>query len=200
MKICPSIVSNKAQLNMYSAISFSSMMYVAATHSIPCREIRCYDLHPISAARNVAVDEFMKDKDATHLLFVDDDVVVPVDTLPRLLQHDKLVVGGWYILRGNKLPSVFMQGKLGGYVQVSQQELVNARRKQPLLPVDGNGVGCILIQREVFNILDKPYFLEMEGSQGCGEDLFFHSKCRKFGIPTYVDVNLFCRHHHFILL
>ena len=194
------MVSNSIFINNYTAVAMGSLMYVSAQHNIPMREFHIYDQHPISAARNVAVDEFMKDKDSTHLFFLDRDVVPPIDIVPRLLQHDKLVVGGWYILRGNKLPSVFMQGKLGGYVQVSQQELVNARRKQPLLPVDGNGVGCILIQREVFNILDKPYFLEMEGSQGCGEDLFFHSKCRKFGIPTYVDVNLFCRHHHFILL
>ena len=185
---------------MYSAISFSSMMYVAATHNIPCREIRCYDQHPISVARNLAVDEFMKEKENTHLLFIDDDIVVPIDIIPRLLRHDKLVVGGWYILRGNRLPSVFMAGKFGGYVQVSQQELVKARRKQPLLPVDGNGAGCLLIQREVFNILDKPYFLEMDGAQGCGEDLYFFQKCRRFGIPTYCDPNLFCNHHHFILL
>jgi len=184
-------------MNNYTALALSSLMYIAGVKGIPCREIRCHDQHPISLARNTAVKEFMEDKNNTHLFFVDSDVIPPIDVIPRLLKHDKMVVSGWYILRGNQQPSVFNQQK-HGWEHVSRESLTKYKDKG-LIPVDGTGAGCLMIKREVFDIINQPYFLETPDGKGVGEDLYFGMNCKKHNIPIYVDPTISARHFHWIL-
>jgi len=197
MRVCVAVVSNKGFVNLYSAVSWGSIMYMASANKIPCREIRVYDQHPISNARNTAVEDFLSEPRNTHLFFLDDDVVAPVDVVPRLIKHDKLVVSGWYLLRGNKQPCPATRTK-HGWTQHTQEQL-----SQPqLLQVDGTGAGCLLIKREVFDVITKPYFLEgdLKTYKGCGEDLHFCLNLKQHNIPTYTDTTIYCRHFHFGLL
>lgn len=198
VRVCPVTLSNFGFVNLYTALSFSSFMYIAGVKHIPCREIHCYDQHPISYARNLAVKEFLADKNNTHLFFVDSDVVTPVNVIPRLLDHNKMVISGWYILRGNQQPSVFKQVK-HGWEHVSQESLTKNKDKG-LITVDGTGAGCLMIKREVFDVIDEPYFLETKDGKGVGEDLYFANNCKKHNIPIHLDPSLICRHFHFGLL
>jgi len=195
IKVAIATVSNKGMINLYSANAIASIMYIAGRASVPCREWLIYDQHPISRARNIAVKEL---GDCTHLFFIDDDVVPPVDVIPRLLKHDKLVVSGWYILRGNQQPSVFNQQK-HGWEHVSKESLIKYKDKG-LIIVDGTGAGCLMIKREVFDIISQPYFLETSDGKGVGEDLYFGMNCGKHNIVIYVDPTILCRHWHFGLI
>ena len=183
---------------MYTVVSWGSMMYMAGSQGIPCREIQCYDQHPISAARNLAVTEFLQDKNNSHILFLDDDVVVPPDIIPRLLNHKKLITSGWYLLRGNRLPSVFQKNKYG-WTPLNVQQL-----KPNLMEVDGTAAGALMIDRKALEVIKPPWFLEggkdsrEESTQG--EDLYFCQKAHDYGMKVYVDGNLRCGHHHFIVL
>lgn len=53
----------------------------------------------IDMARNMAADLAMKYK-CDYLMFIDDDVLIPKDTLLRLLEADKDIVAGLVIIRG----------------------------------------------------------------------------------------------------
>jgi len=137
---------------MYTVVGWGSMMFIAGSQGIACKQIQCYDQHPISHARNLAVEEFLEDKNNSHLFFVDDDVVVPPDIIPRLLNHKKLVTSGWYLLRGNRLPSIFQKGKMG-WSPLSLQQLT-----PDLMEVDGTAAGCLMIDRKALEIIKPPWF------------------------------------------
>ena len=75
VKIQPVTVNNSGFLNLYSAMQWATMMYITGKQGITCKSFKAYDLHPISYARNMAVQEFLQDPSATHLFFLDSDVV-----------------------------------------------------------------------------------------------------------------------------
>jgi len=197
VKVAPVTISNKGIINLYTANAMSSIMYIAGRSGIPCREWLIYDQHPMSRARNMAVKEL---GDCTHLFFLDDDCVPPVDIMVRLLKHDKMVVSGWYNARSGSGPLVFHKEK-HGWIQYKSEEWKRYNEGEQidkLQVVDGVGAGCLMIKKEVFDIIDEPYFQETK--DGVGEDLYFCDKCNEKNIPVYVDVSLYCKHWHWGLL
>lgn len=56
-----------------------------------------------------------------------------------------------------------------------------------LLPIQGAGMACCLIRREVFEQIDKPYFFP---EKNLGEDLTFCQKLKEKNIEMYVDTTL----------
>jgi hypothetical protein len=50
----------------------------------------------VSRARNAAVAHFLQDEDATHMLFIDSDIIYEPEDVLRLIQADKEVIGGMY--------------------------------------------------------------------------------------------------------
>lgn len=82
-------------------------------------------------------------KGCTHLFFVDDDMVLPEDTLIRLLARDKDIVGGVY--------------KTKYEVQADVCEYFDEKRDD-FMKVKALGTGCLLIKTEVFKKLPMPWF------------------------------------------
>lgn len=78
----------------------------------------------------------LEDESVTHLWFIEDDMVLKPDTLQRLIDADKAVVTIDYPVNKNGRGSVFKVGK----------EVLFC------------GTGCMLVKREVFTELRKPYF------------------------------------------
>ena len=50
----------------------------------------------ISRARNAAVAHFLQDKESTHLLFIDSDIIYEPEDVIKLIESKKDVVGGMY--------------------------------------------------------------------------------------------------------
>ena len=50
----------------------------------------------VSRARNAATAAFLNDKESTHLLFIDSDIIFEVDDIVHLINADKEVIGGMY--------------------------------------------------------------------------------------------------------
>jgi len=117
---------------------------------------------------------------ATHLMFLDTDMVFPPDTLKRLLAHGKDVVGATYAKRASPQHplTVSENGKV--------EQIASGLRRVKLLPT-----GCLLIRLNVFDKLEAPYFnLEAEGGQLRGEDYFFCERARAAGIELWCDGDL----------
>lgn len=171
-----------------------------------------FDEHPISKARNMAVEAFLAAKQFTHLFFIDSDTVPKSDIIIRLLKYDLPVVSGWYLSRsGSGLPVVLKitgdtpatlnsiklnPDKFPEYRAFKLTELLSApKEKNGLIKVDGVGAGALLIKREALSHLSKPYFFEDPiNPKGFGEDLYFGLNCKVNNIPIYVDLNAFCEH------
>jgi hypothetical protein len=123
---------------------------------------------------------------ATHLLFLDTDMIFPADALERLLARDKDIVGATYSKRMPPFHPLTVSAE-GEHVQIS-----SGLRQVQLLPT-----GCMLIRMSVFDALPKPYFnLVAEGDQLRGEDYYFCELARAAGFQIWCDGDLSAQMGH----
>jgi GT2 family glycosyltransferase len=149
-------------------------------------------------AMESATEKFLK-TDCDWLLFIETDMSHPEDTVERLLRHNLPVVSGvqtWKVKPFTPMiyryrPQVLWgvgedtQEKTGPYQAVDEKEL-NGK----LLQVDGVATGCLLVKREVFEKIERPWFSFTEGTQ----DFYFCRKVLAAGYPIYCDSSVQCGH------
>lgn len=134
----------------------------------------------------------------THILMLDSDHEHPVDIVERLAKWvvafpEVKVVGGLnYSRRPPYAPCAHMQDEDGTWYVPS------VFIPGTLTSVDMLGTGSILINREVFEDIEPPWFdFDMsrwdEGIYG-GEDTYFSKKCKDAGIDLWVDPDVVSPH------
>jgi len=150
---------------------------------------------PIDRAREDLVHQ-AETMGASHIFFLDSDVIVPPDGLMRLFSHRLPIVAGVY---GSK------QECVGVWVEQSKSGEARYAALDPKTLEAGNlithpgivaGAGCLLVDMTVFKRLKEPWFMWTQGREkgGCSEDFYFFEKCREMGIPIHIDGNVKCRH------
>lgn len=153
---------------------------------------------PIDRARCDLVEQAQR-MNASHIFFLDSDVILPPDGLQRLWAHKLPIVCGIYGSK-HEAPGVWIEQAKSGqarYAAVAREHLESIQH--PYLfhhPDMVVGAGCCLIDMRVFNRLEKPYFEWTQGrvQDGVSEDFYFFEKARKAGIPIHVDVSVKCKH------
>ena len=136
------------------------------------------------------VAEKLLETDFTHVLMLDADHQHPIDIIQRLARWVIIdptikVVGGLNFRRGEPFePCAFMQDNAGGVYAIMEWE-------KGLVEVDAIGTGSILISREVFELIEPPWFYNIYDHAWTGhypgEDIGFSKQCYDAGIPLYVD-------------
>lgn len=91
---------------------------------------------PIPDCFEIPTIEALEDESITHLWFIEDDMVLKPDTLKSMHELDVAVVTADYPINKDGRGAVFSVGK----------------------EVVFTGTGCLLVKREVFDELKKPYF------------------------------------------
>ena len=122
---------------------------------------------------------------ATHLLFLDDDMLLPWDTINVLLRHNLPIVAANYPRREPEARPTAQ--RLDG------TPLFTEPGDAGLVEVAHAGTGCMLIDMRVFDALDLPYFaftIAENGVGTVGEDVYFCRKAREAGFKIYVDQQL----------
>ena len=170
--------------------------------------VRGYDC---ATARNRIAQKAI-DEGADYVLMVDNDVVLPKDTLKYLLDDLKDVCLGFYAHRG---PDNVYRGrtcicklyddrgtKYFNYPPDSEYTGAEFRAMkdsgQYKVQVHGGGMGCAFIKTDVFKRLKYPWYdwvYYANDHRGMlSEDLYFCEACRKKGIPIYADTRINCGH------
>ena len=131
-------------------------------------------------------------QNATHCLFVDDDVAVKPDLLARLLRHDLDIVSGIYLQRNfPHQPIMFDDSFADGKCQYA----FLTPGKKGLMEVHNVGLGCCLIKTEVFRKMEQPWIrlgeLELDH---WSDDIGFFLRARKAGFKIFVDLEIQCGH------
>ena len=123
---------------------------------------------------------------ATHLLFLDSDLVFPADTLSQLLRHNKDIVGGLYVQRvPPHLP-------LGMTLDGKHENITSGLKQMLVMPT-----GCLLLRLSAFDKLPKPWFnTRVEGEKIMGEDFAFCEQARNAGFEIWCDGDLSCNIAH----
>lgn len=150
---------------------------------------------PIDRARCDLVEQAKRMK-ATHIFFLDSDVILPPDGLQMLWSHKLPIVAGVYGSK-HEAPGVWIEQAKSGegrYAAVTRETL-----EPPSIFTHKDiviGGGCVLIDMKVFNRLEMPYFEWTQGRvpNGVSEDFYFFEKLRKEGIPVHVDTRVKCLH------
>jgi hypothetical protein len=156
-------------------------------------------------SRNKAVEAFMEamrgkdDPYYTHILMLDADHVHPLDIVQRLAKRviedpERLVVGGLNYKRTAPFtPCAFVKDPEGGLNYYSMMDIPDG-----LVEVDMIGTGCILIHRNVFEQISKPYFYyEYAGAEDDKyptEDIGFSRNCQKEGVKLWCDTTVTSPH------
>jgi len=124
---------------------------------------------------------------ATHILYLDDDMRFPADTLDRLLAHNKAIVAANYATRKFPIQPVAF---------ANDEDLTRVHTNPDstgLESVSSVGMGVMLVKSEVFDKIGLPYFMigfSMKNQEFTGEDIFFCRKARAAGFDVYVDHDL----------
>lgn len=151
---------------------------------------------PLDRNRTELVSRALEDKSVTHILFIDTDIV-PTDRkfLDIMMSYDLPIVG---LLCTKKVPPYepILVKK-----DAPEEEKFNGfwiNYPKGLVEVDAIGTGCLLVKREVFEKMNKPYFLFRsfyEKNLYQSEDVYFMQSARNLGYKAYVDTNTTCVHY-----
>lgn len=140
--------------------------------------------------RNNLVREAFK-KGASHLMFIDADMIFPASGIVRLLDHDKDIVGGMYNTRGNtdddgKLLSTIKMLDENGELPMDGGTR-NFSIGPELIKVGGLGTGFLMIKMDVFKKMESPWFVAWESPEGehHTEDIQFCVNAREAGYDIY---------------
>jgi hypothetical protein len=120
----------------------------------------------------------------SHILFLDDDMTFPPDTLERMLRAGKPIVAANCTTRA--LPIVT--------TAIKNEKRITSLGKTGLEYVDQVGMAVMLIDMKVFDRVPLPWFSFAWDAEYpdtyCSEDMFFCKKARAEGIPIVVDHEL----------
>lgn len=146
------------------------------------------DRMSIDRMRNMAA-EVALGQEADYLLFIDDDVLIPKDSLTRLLTADVDIIAGDVMIRGYPFPHMlFKQDKKGGL-----KSMQAVPKKRGVIDVDAVGFSLCLIKTSLLSKLTKPYFVT--GTHNT-EDIYFCLKA-KAEVPKVTikaDTSVICSH------
>lgn len=161
----------------------------------------------VGEARNQIV-EWALEHNATYVLFVDDDVILPPFAIQRLgyaldtkakelFPDDKTyVICGVYMSKEEMTtPVIYKKNGQGGSWDWKYNDIFE---------IESGGTGCMLIRTEVFRHLEKPYFktieeyVEVEGQIGCQkmtDDIYFCQKVKEAGFKILAHGGVLCGHY-----
>lgn len=146
---------------------------------------------PIHVARNMLAQTALNDQKVTHLFWIDSDVVPemnPNEAILRLLMCDANISSGIYRARQKAgfNWAMWMKNPNGdGFLPIADW-------RGNWLAVDAIGFGCVLIKREVFERLPKPWFVWPNESPS--EDFLFCELAKKHGFSINVFTDVRCSH------
>lgn len=165
-------------------------------HTIVTRSTAAVDL-----ARELTVEDGLE-SEPKWLLFLDADVIPPVDVFTRLRNRDVDVISGLYYIDHPEQvhPAMWKLDENGAPspVEYSRDGVVN---------VDAVGLGCLLVRRRVLEDIDRPWFRWTRGYEdhpwdlqhqddqpGVSEDFYFCHEVQRAGYDIYVDTTVQCLH------
>lgn len=149
-----------------------------------CIDVACVTGSMLTEVRHRCVSEALK-FNATHMLFLDCDMVFPRDIIQKFLNRHVPVVGANYVRRSlPTIPTAFKGGK------APEGMLYTEPGDNSLVEVMHVGTGCMFIDTRVFDHLELPFF-KFETAENkigtIGEDVYFCKKIREAGFKIYCD-------------
>ena len=126
---------------------------------------------------------------ATHLLWLDSDIHFPANIVSKFLKHDRDIVAANYSTRYAPYRSV-------AFVNPDDTEQ-RLETRFGLHKVWAVGMGCMMIKRQVFEQLPKPWFnhaYNKDLDTFSGEDIYFCNQANEHGFDIWIDAEIQLAH------
>ena len=137
--------------------------------------------------------------DATHIMFIDADMVFPTDGVDRLIEQDKDIIGGLYNKRTSPhAPIIYRKVK-----DHLENIIIPPYEGKELFEVDTIGAGFLLIKMDIFKKMQPPFFYYGDPSEfglkkvplfDLGEDTTFCLKAKQNGYKVWCDPTIKLEH------
>ena len=150
--------------------------------------------YQVDQVRNLIADWTIRNG-FDYLFSVDSDIAFAPDTLVKLMAHDRDIVSGVYIQRipGTHTIEIMRKNPQGGVTHVDWEDI----KGQGLVPIDGCGFGCVLINAEVLRAIPYPHFVyhsAIDHANTISEDVHFCNQARDQGFTLWCDTDIQCEH------
>jgi len=148
---------------------------------------------PVDFVRNNIIRMFLQHKDFTHLFLLDSDTEPPVDCLDKLLALDAPLASGCYpVLMKDGLRWALANRDTNLHYRLLKR-LISYNKP---FEVEAGGAGCLLIRRDVFDLIKWPWFkwVEKEDGNQISEDIYFFQKCNDAALKVMVEPAVICNH------
>lgn len=145
----------------------------------------------IDAARNHFCQQAIEQK-ATHMFFVDDDMMLPADVITKLLMHNVGIVGAQYFRKFPPHDTV-----AGDWIESDNTGKIYPPQTLPkgLLKIHVLGMGATLIETRLLVAMKEQFGDEhWFRSDVMGEDLHFCERLLKMGEDVWLDCDTVCEH------
>lgn len=149
----------------------------------------------VHAARNALVEMFLKEKDASHLLFIDSDTTFQPSALRTLYDDDVDIVSGLSVKRS--MPCEPTGGLKMEGSEVLAGFLTGFEKFDGPVEMEAVGMAFTLIKREVFETMEKPWFYSkyLPGLKDLmSEDWSFCMNAKKAGFKVFMDTSVILGH------
>jgi hypothetical protein len=139
--------------------------------------------------RNIMIQQAL-DLECDYVFFIDDDCLIPPETLIKLYNHNVDIVSGLYCMRNYPhKPIVFDQANDDGTCRWTNL----SGPDEGLKKIVATGMGCLLVKTHVFRKIQETekYWVtlgELEQDHWC-DDLSFFKRVRKNGFDIFIDLN-----------
>ena len=166
---------------------------------------------PIDVARNLLMRLFLE-TEAEWVWMLDQDAAWVPGTLDRLMSWDLPLVGALEMMRlpgacwpmalkdlrpdgksyRNQGPEIYeFIGRHHDYLS-NEPQMLETPPEDSLLETGFTGCHCLLVKREVIELMPQPWF---EGYEPGGEDQYFCEKAlAELGIKTFIDMSVIVGH------
>lgn len=183
-------------------------MHMPKPHGIVFNQAYGIDM----ARNNIVIDAL--NHDATHIVWLDEDVFPPLDGIMRLLRHEyeKTIISGVYYDKkdGEKFPAAWRIDKTGNYCCIIDPKIYEDGVKEDgaaqvhLAEVDAIGLGFCMTPVKLFEELERPWFWyelardahkpKVEGKIRTSEDFYLCKKAQEKGWKVMLDLSIRCDH------
>ena len=134
----------------------------------------------------------------THILMMDtDQVYYDPNTIRKLLDHDKMVVGARVHRRYPPYDPIFLEkDEDGHHKHMKHEDIERIVKNGETINVPATGCGCIMYDTRVFLDIDPPWFVHKSLPHGRsqGEDMYFCEQLKRSGHEIFVDASIKITH------
>lgn len=152
------------------------------------------NIFPSDAARNRCVKEFLE-SDSDYLLWIDDDVYCPPETIDRLVGADRDIIGAVCFAMKYERNECFPYPVTLRY---NEERKYIAYYGRGIEEIDATGSACLMFKRKVYEAkeLETPYqfHYHKDGTLSLTCDFDVLQKAQKAGFKIFIDFDLICSH------